>query len=125
MLTDAQIARNSRKIKRLDERMNALKEQKDALQSEILHEMEHRGTTGLETHGYRITYVAPIRQVYDEELLHTKLGATRWKIVTKLVLDKDLLAAAVSEGKVRPQTVASCVTEIPSKPYLRISDHTE
>jgi hypothetical protein len=123
-MTDAKIARGARRIKSLEAQIATLQATANKLKNDIRQEMETRGTTGLETAGVRVSYVAPVRLSYDEELLQRRLRS-KWDLVTRKVLDKDLLAAAVAEGRIRSAVVAECTTEVPSKPYVRISIHDD
>lgn len=119
-LTDAQMALKAKKIKRLGDRIDQLTQLQKGLKGEVLQEMERRGTRGIETHGMRITYVAPESVVYNEAALRRRLK-TKFASICKMVIDKDKLSAAVQEGKISPATVDACSEVVPGTPYVRIT----
>jgi hypothetical protein len=61
----------------------------------------------------------------DDGKLQTKLGADRWKKVTKPVLDKTLLQAAVDKGIVQAAEVAACMNVGDKKSYASFSVRTK
>lgn len=67
------------------------------------------------------TLVEPQTVTIDEDALKKRLGATLWKKVTKTVLDKAKLEAAVSIGEIKQTTVAEVSTIKDIKPSVRVS----
>lgn len=69
----------------------------------------------------KATFVQATRLVYSEERLKTALNAKQWAKVTKQVLDKTLLEAAVVLGDVDANVVASCTDQTESAAYAKVS----
>lgn len=67
------------------------------------------------------TLIEVSRIVINEPALKKKIGAEMWNKVTKRVLDKPKLEAAMALGEVDPNTVASVSEEVPNKPYIRLN----
>lgn len=72
--------------------------------------------------GVKGTLVEPVRIVIPEEKLKKAIGAAKWKIVTKSVLDKKLLEANIVNGNIDPNVVASVSEENPTKPYIKCGE---
>lgn len=68
------------------------------------------------------TLVEPTSLIFDEEKLKKKVGASTWNKITRRVLDRSLLEEAVARGLVSPATVASCASEEPKNPYIRVTE---
>jgi len=68
------------------------------------------------------TLVEPTSLILDEGKLKKKVGASVWNKITKRVLDRALLESAVASGLITPSTVASCASEEPKAPYIRITE---
>lgn len=67
------------------------------------------------------TLVAPQRVTVDEERLRKALTAKDWKTITRLVLDKTLLEAAVAVNQIDANVVAQCSDVKDTKPYIKVS----
>lgn len=67
------------------------------------------------------TLVEPQTVVIDEDRLKKALGAKQWAKVTKTVLDKVKLEAAVALGDIDTPTIASVSTIKDIKPSVRVS----
>lgn len=67
------------------------------------------------------TLVEPQTVVIDEDRLKNAIGAAKWKKVTKTVLDKAKLEAAVAIGEIDQNTVASVSTLKDIKASVRVS----
>jgi hypothetical protein len=67
------------------------------------------------------TLVEPQSVVIDEERLKKAVGASMWKKVTKTVLDKTKLEAAVAIGEIDQNTVAAVSTLKDIKASVRVS----
>lgn len=70
---------------------------------------------------HKATFVQAMRVGLDEASLKTKVGATMWRKITTLVLDKRKLDAFVKSGEIDPMVVASVTTEEPNKPFIKIT----
>ena len=92
--------------------VNAMKAKKRRTASVVLP--EDRGTING-------TLIEAQRIVYDETKLKAKVGRTVWTKITKLVLDKEKLEAAVSLELVDPIILAECSTVTDNKPYVRVT----
>lgn len=69
----------------------------------------------------RVTIVRPTTLKIDEERLEEALTAKQWAQVTKMSVDKKALENAVVRGVIEASIVADVSTEVPTKPYLKVT----
>lgn len=119
-MKDSQLAELAEEFARLKRREDKAKSDRDAIGQRLVKEMERRKTKGIQTSGWRITYVRQEMVTYDPDKLKAKLGKA-FKHVTSTVLDKDRLSAAVQEGLVDPSDVEACATVTPKRPYCLVT----
>lgn len=95
------------------------------LQASIITQMDQMETKSvtveLEGRALKATKVQGVRIVIDEPSLKKKLGAKVWEHVTTRVLDKKKLEATIEMGEVDAMKVAECTTEVPNRPYIKLS----
>lgn len=68
------------------------------------------------------TLVEGERLVIDEDLLLTKLNGKQIAKITKAVVDRELLEAAVKLGDISADLVASCSEMKASAPYIKFTE---
>ena len=56
-----------------------------------------------------------------DSCLKTKLGAQMWNKVTTRSLDRGKLDAFIASGEVDAMTVAAASSELPNRPFLKIT----
>lgn len=109
----------------LREQISALTEQKALVEETIMATMTKAGqkTATLTVAGatMKATVVAGQRVVIDEGKIKSALDPKTWKKVTRVVLDKDKLEAAVALGEVDTNTVAACSEVKDVKPYVKVT----
>lgn len=71
---------------------------------------------------FTATPVRPTRIVFDEPELEASLTKSQWEKVTKRVLDKDKLEAALQLGEIDFSVVDACSEEVANKPYVKFTD---
>lgn len=57
----------------------------------------------------------------DETKLKRKVGPGIWRRITTLALDRKKVDALVADGTIDPVDLADCVTETPSKQFVKVS----
>lgn len=57
----------------------------------------------------------------DEDVLRRKVGATKWKTITSLHIDKVKLGEAIKTGAVSEVDVAAASTLTPRKPFVKVT----
>lgn len=57
----------------------------------------------------------------DEDVLRRKVGATKWKAITSLHIDKVKLGEAIKSGVVSEVDVAAASTLTPRKPFVKVT----
>ena len=119
-MTDERLAELAEEYVRLKRREEKAKTARESLGKKLVKEMERRGTRGIATSGWRITYVQQETTWYDPEKLRQKLGQ-KFKLVAAEVVDKDKLSAAVQEGEIDPRKVAACATVLPKAAYVLVN----
>lgn len=92
-------------------------------QREAMDLMDAQGITSDKTaDGLGFVKVSPQQLVLIERQLKKRLGATVWNKITKRVLDRQALEAAIADGIVDPGVVAQCSEEVPKgRPYVRVT----
>lgn len=109
------------KLAELRSQKKVLEEEIKSLQAEVLDWLDRHEQESVTSDRVIVNKVAPTKLVVDERMLKKKLGARRWRFVTKRVLDEDLLEMAIAEGEVDPVVVSQCSHEVPrSRPYVRV-----
>jgi len=102
-----------------------LNEKKAVIEDRIIASLNRKGqkTVSTKINGAEVkgTIVAPQRVVIDEQKVRNALDAKMWRKVTRLVLDKDKLEAAVAIGDVDANVVAQCSEIKDTKPYVKVT----
>lgn len=118
---------NLRRIAALRKRQDEIGAQIKERQDELLKQLESSELDKLifkdEEDGVTITGTVVRSETVsmDEEALKKKVGASTWKKITSLVLDKKKLDIAMSSGDVSLTDVAAVSTTTPRSPYIRIT----
>lgn len=116
-----------KELRRLRDEKDRLEKDIDGVQGESISLLDRLGFKSIAfdtDSGSKITgtKVEPTALEFDEVKLKKKIGIANWNRVTTKVLDRKKLEAAVAEGHISPATVASCASEIPRKPYIRVTE---
>ena len=119
-MKDSELAELAAEFSRLKRREDKAKADRDAIGQRMVKEMERRKTKGIQTSGWRITYVQQETTTYDHARLKERLGRA-FRHVTVTVVDKDRLSAAVQEGTVDAREVAACAVVTPKRPYCLVT----
>lgn len=101
----------------LKEELAATDERRKKIQHALVVEMRDRDLKSATCEVGKITLVEPEKQIIDEHGLKRRLGAAKWKKVSREVVDKAKLEAAVTMGTVDIADVAECTH------YERISSY--
>lgn len=120
-ISDARLAKMAEEYSELRGRAKALEAKANKRKEKILKELERRGTKAIETDEVRITRAQKNTVIYDPDALKERLGSSRFTRITKRVVDKELLAAAVQAGKVKVKDVEACSEVKPNAPYIIVS----
>lgn len=121
-MNDPQLAALARKYHQLKEQESTIKGDLEPLKKKITAELERRGTSGIVTGGYKISYVQQMMTQYDEKKLKRRLGLQVWKKLLTCKLDLDKLSQAVQAGEVDPNIVASCAKQVPKSAYPIVTE---
>ena len=116
-------------IAALVKRREELKDEEKDIAAEVelidaqLREYAAEGKTEMESDGYvySFTDVASSTSRLDEDKLRKSIGVRMWNAVTKRVLDEQLVAKALAEGRIKAATVDKCYEYTPKRPYIRTS----
>ena len=104
------------------EKIKELEARKTKLRDAITNELILTGNEQVELpDGRKASVVKPERTQINETVLKKKLGPATWKKVSKVVLDKDRLEAAVDRGEVDLTDVAEAAIVIPNQPYVKFT----
>lgn len=111
---------------RIKAQIEALQHQAEAVGESLIEALVAEGKKSISVtldsgDAVKGTLVEPQRVTYDEGRLETAVGPKVWSKVTKRVLDKAKLEAAITMGDVDANVVAACAQVADSKPYVRIS----
>jgi hypothetical protein len=119
----------------IDAYYEAVKDRSDAdarvkdLESQILEHMRETQRKSMSTRRggkvLKLTYVQSSTNSIDEAGLKKSLPAKLWVKITKLVLDKAKLEAAMEIGEIDPIIVGQHVTVKQSRPYIRFTESSE
>lgn len=124
-MTDAQTETLLAALRQAKVDAEAAKERVLELEASLIAELHGQGLTSIHTQigGETITgtLVEATRILIDEPRLQKSVGALTWAKITKRVLDKPRLEAAMAKGDVDPAVVAAASEEVPNKPYVKVT----
>jgi hypothetical protein len=92
--------------------------EKKKIAAKVIPELKERGIKALEALGWRITHVEQFFTKYDVDKAERILDEDVFDSITKRVIDPDLLAAAVTEGTVKPKQLARFAKREPKSSYI-------
>jgi hypothetical protein len=67
------------------------------------------------------TIVTPQREIVDEEFLVAQLSPSKWRTVSKRVVDKSRLKAAIAIGRIPEKIAAKAVRTEPGTSYVKLT----
>lgn len=110
-------------LARLKENITSLQEDYRELEAQLVSQLESAGNKSVSANNGDLTgtVVRGTTLSYDEDGIKRSLGATLWKKVTKQVMDKEKLEAAIVVGDIDPNIIAQHTTEKDKKPYIRVT----
>tara|TARA_Y100000310_G_scaffold339754_1_gene433460 strand:+ start:18964 stop:19368 length:405 start_codon:yes stop_codon:yes gene_type:complete len=73
----------------------------------------------------KLTRVTPERNFWNQEELVEVLTTMELTMVSKLVIDIEILEQAVLNGKISAEKVAPCMETTQTRPYIRVSQAKE
>lgn len=120
-MSDRELARLAQEHKEIKNRIKALEAKAGKRKDVILAELERRGLKAIETEEVRVTMVQRTVVNYHVDQLKERLGPSKFKRITKPVVDKDALAEAVQQGKVNMEDVDACSSLQYQAPYITVS----
>lgn len=103
----------------LKKQLDALTTQLAEVDSQIIEAMRDAGLKSIETAIGKVTLVQPASTVWNETLLQDALTTAQWNRVSVRKLDKSLLEAELTIGRIDSSLVAAAKSTKESKPYLR------
>lgn len=93
------------------------------LQEQVIAKMkQHRIDRFKSASKINASVIEGTSMVIDDVKLRRRLGARLWGKVTKTVLDKKMLEAAIAAKEVDPIIVAECTEEVPRTPYIKTTE---
>lgn len=111
----------------LGEEIKELTQGRDVLREDVLTQLQAARMKSM-THvtdddvKYTATVVAPTRVIVNPDKLKKAIGAEAFKKITKPVMVEALLEDAIAQGTIDMNIVAQCSDEVPSKPYIKITE---
>lgn len=103
----------------LKKQLDALTAQLAEVDSEIIETMRTAGLKSIETSLGKVTLIQPTSIVWNETLLQDALTTAQWNRVTVRKVDKQLLEAELTVGRIDASIVEVARSTKESKPYLR------
>lgn len=113
------------KLAELKAEIARLDAEKRAIESEVLEAMEEAGITTMEweddrgMHQATTVYSSTIK--IDADALEEELPARTWQSITRRVLDEKVLEDKVARGIIDIEVVAAHSTEVPRKPFVKVT----
>lgn len=95
--------------------------QDDILDAMNAHNMKNYEVTDSYGRIHKAAMQQNVSRTIDETKLKRKVGPGIWRRITTLTLDRKKVDALVADGTIDPVDLADCVTETPSKPYVKVS----
>lgn len=108
-------------IATIKEEIAALEERRRKRQNELVQELRARDETAAESVSFKATLVEPERTVIDEVALADDLSPEQWESISRRVMDKAKLEAAVANGEVDMDIVVAHTEFVPTTPYIKIT----
>lgn len=121
-LSDSRIMELAAEVKAIETEISARTAEILKRKTKIIAEMERRGTKAIEHGGKRITYVQSTSVIYDEDRILAGLTPKKVEKITKRVMDRGLLLAAVQNGTIKATFLDAHTTVRENAPYYRLSD---
>lgn len=90
-------------------------------QAELIDYMKSQGIKTIESSKHKGTLVEGQRVKIDEDRLAELLPKRLWDLITKQVVDTKKLEDAVATGSIDVEIVAEASTNVPVRPYVRVS----
>lgn len=67
-----------------------------------------------------IRIVRPSSDAYDWDKILYNIGELKFKKISKLVGDEDLLTEALANGTIKAKDLKGCITEVPKTAYVQV-----
>lgn len=103
----------------LKRQLDELTEQLSKVDETIIAEFQAQGLKSVETSLGKVTLIQSNTIVWSEEILKDTLTSAQWNRITERKLNKQLLEAEVTVGRIDPSLVEGAKSIKQSKPYLR------
>lgn len=103
----------------LKKQLDALTTQLAEVDSQIIEAMRDAGLKSIETSLGKVNLIQPATTVWNESILSDVLTTAQWNRVTVRKLDKSLLEAELTIGRIDSSLVDAAKSTKESKPYLR------
>lgn len=103
----------------LKKQLDALETQLAEVDAQIIDQMRNAGLKSIETSIGKVTLIQPVSVVWNEALLQDALTTAQWNRVTVRKVDKHLLEAELTVGRIDASIVEVARGTKESKPYLR------
>lgn len=116
------------KIAQLRRRRDRIIEAMTAEQEALLKQMEQAKIDRVNAHDdvedYDVTgvIVRASTTIMDEPALRKRVGSRVWAKLTSQTLDKSKLDSALKQGMVQDVDLAAVSTEVPKKPYVKVTN---
>lgn len=97
----------------------------DRAQADLVTAMDRAGKTRHELtddHGaVTFSLVRSSHTTVDEDGLESELSVHAWRQITRRRVDRELLDAATTLGKIPAELLVKCVTSKPRKPWVKVT----
>lgn len=103
----------------LKKQLDALTEQLSKVDEAIIAEFQAQGLKSVDTALGKVTLIQSNTVVWSEEILKDTLTITQWNRITERKLNKQLLEAELTIGRIDQSLVEGAKSIKQSKPYLR------
>lgn len=120
-LSDLKLFRLAKQQKDFKEAEKKAKADAATLSAQIIPELQRRGVKAIEGGGVRVNMVAGEETVYDLTAAKEVLKSSVYKQIVKEVPDTEAIAALISDGTIKPKTLAKFATQRPKAPYITVS----
>lgn len=118
-IAEAQLKTTIESRQLLKKQLDELTEQLSKVDEAIIAEFQAQGLKSVETALGKVTLIQSNTTVWSEEILKDTLTSAQWNRITERKLNKQLLEAELTIGRIDLSLVEGAKSIKQSKPYLR------
>lgn len=108
--------------KEIDEEIKILDAERNQIKDKILSILTANDLKSYDYENYHVVKTVSTSEVYDWDRIKRKIGALKFKSLTKTVPDKSLVAKAISAGTIRMSDISKFVETKTGDPYITITE---